>query len=74
MVLGIQLVRSEFALLTSVKEKAILFNLADVLLTWSTDSSLPLSSFQYTQKRIKSREHGNAMRKRLFNPPEESEK
>ncbi|XP_055986384.1 COX assembly mitochondrial protein 2 homolog [Sorex fumeus] len=28
----------------------------------------------YVEKRIKSREHGNAMRKRLFNPLEESEK
>ena len=30
--------------------------------------------FQYMEKRNKSRERGNAMRKRLFNPPEESEK
>ncbi|XP_029068790.1 COX assembly mitochondrial protein 2 homolog isoform X2 [Monodon monoceros] len=28
----------------------------------------------YMEKRNKSRERGNAMRKRLFNPPEESEK
>ncbi|XP_042775335.1 COX assembly mitochondrial protein 2 homolog isoform X2 [Panthera tigris] len=28
----------------------------------------------YMEKRTKSREHGNAMRKRLFNPAEESEK
>ncbi|KAM7072880.1 COX assembly mitochondrial protein 2 homolog [Molossus nigricans] len=27
----------------------------------------------YMEKRTKSREHGNAMRKRLHNPPEESE-
>uniref|UniRef100_A0A8D1HGD7 Uncharacterized protein n=1 Tax=Sus scrofa TaxID=9823 RepID=A0A8D1HGD7_PIG len=30
--------------------------------------------FQYMEKRNKSREHGNAMRKRLLNLPEESEK
>lgn len=30
--------------------------------------------FQYMEKRTKSREHGKAMRKRLFNPAEESEK
>ncbi|XP_017197872.1 COX assembly mitochondrial protein 2 homolog isoform X1 [Oryctolagus cuniculus] len=29
---------------------------------------------EYMQKRMKSREHGNAMRKRLSNAPEESEK
>ncbi|XP_034880624.1 COX assembly mitochondrial protein 2 homolog isoform X1 [Mirounga angustirostris] len=29
---------------------------------------------EYMEKRTKSREHGNAMRKRLFNPAEESEK
>ncbi|XP_061029514.1 COX assembly mitochondrial protein 2 homolog isoform X1 [Eubalaena glacialis] len=29
---------------------------------------------EYMEKRNKSRERGNAMRKRLFNPPEESEK
>ncbi|XP_046536228.1 COX assembly mitochondrial protein 2 homolog isoform X1 [Equus quagga] len=29
---------------------------------------------EYMEKRSKSREHGNVMRKRLFNPPEESEK
>nr|XP_036849657.1 COX assembly mitochondrial protein 2 homolog [Manis javanica] len=28
----------------------------------------------YIEKRTKSREHGSAMRKRLFNPAEESEK
>uniref|UniRef100_A0A8C0QI95 COX assembly mitochondrial protein n=1 Tax=Canis lupus familiaris TaxID=9615 RepID=A0A8C0QI95_CANLF len=28
----------------------------------------------YMEKRTKSREHGNVMRKRLFNPAEESEK
>ncbi|XP_037001077.1 COX assembly mitochondrial protein 2 homolog [Artibeus jamaicensis] len=30
-------------------------------------------SSQYMDKRIKSREHGNAMRRRLFNSPDESE-
>ncbi|KAI5280263.1 Cox Assembly Mitochondrial Protein 2-like [Manis pentadactyla] len=29
---------------------------------------------EYIEKRTKSREHGSAMRKRLFNPAEESEK
>lgn len=29
---------------------------------------------EYMQKRLKSREHGNAMRKRLSDAPEESEK
>ncbi|XP_055980725.1 COX assembly mitochondrial protein 2 homolog [Sorex fumeus] len=29
---------------------------------------------EYMEKRIKSRESGNAMRKRLFNSPEDSEK
>ncbi|XP_035868141.1 COX assembly mitochondrial protein 2 homolog isoform X1 [Phyllostomus discolor] len=30
-------------------------------------------SSQYVEKRIKSREHGDAMRKKLFNSPDESE-
>ncbi|XP_054979536.1 COX assembly mitochondrial protein 2 homolog [Sorex araneus] len=29
---------------------------------------------EHMEKRIKSREHGNVMRKRLFNSPEDSEK
>ncbi|XP_066204779.1 COX assembly mitochondrial protein 2 homolog [Saccopteryx leptura] len=29
---------------------------------------------EYAEKRTRSREHGNAMRKRLLNPPEDSEK
>ncbi|XP_010596143.1 COX assembly mitochondrial protein 2 homolog isoform X2 [Loxodonta africana] len=29
---------------------------------------------EYVEKRAKSRERGDAMRKRLFNPPQESEK
>ncbi|KAM5208747.1 COX assembly mitochondrial protein 2 homolog isoform 2-T3 [Hipposideros larvatus] len=29
---------------------------------------------EYMEKRTKSREYGNTMRKRLFNPPEDSEK
>ncbi|XP_061029515.1 COX assembly mitochondrial protein 2 homolog isoform X2 [Eubalaena glacialis] len=33
-----------------------------------------VAASRYMEKRNKSRERGNAMRKRLFNPPEESEK
>ncbi|XP_046536229.1 COX assembly mitochondrial protein 2 homolog isoform X2 [Equus quagga] len=33
-----------------------------------------VAASRYMEKRSKSREHGNVMRKRLFNPPEESEK
>ncbi|XP_007937305.1 COX assembly mitochondrial protein 2 homolog [Orycteropus afer afer] len=29
---------------------------------------------EYAEKRTKSREHGDAMRRRLLNPPEEAEK
>ncbi|ELK14439.1 hypothetical protein PAL_GLEAN10016159 [Pteropus alecto] len=35
---------------------------------------ISISTLFKEKRRTKSREHGNAMRKRLFNPPEESEK
>ncbi|XP_054390163.1 COX assembly mitochondrial protein 2 homolog isoform X6 [Pongo pygmaeus] len=37
-------------------------------------SSAGVATSRYIENRTKSREHGIAMRKKLFNPPEESEK